>query len=66
MTINNEDLTLKIEQLMTTLSVIERDYEDSFRRNKKTGNIAMAEWYDGAAHGILRAKELLMDEMPSI
>lgn len=58
-------MTLNIEQILSMLSVIERDYEESYRRNKEKGDVNMAEWYDGAANGILRAKELIIDEVSS-
>lgn len=52
-----------LTQLLQSLNELEAIADADARRTKAEGNTDLYEWYDGLAHGLLRAKELIQEVM---
>lgn len=51
------------KRILAGLTTQESYFDGESKRAKTQGKDDLAEWYDGMAHGLLRAKELIYDEM---
>ena len=51
------------KRILADLTSLESHFDGEAARAKSQGNMDLAEWYDGMAHGLLRAKEIIYNEM---